>query len=265
MSIIQAIILGLIQGLTEFIPVSSSGHLILAHYVLGVTESGLAFDVALHLGTLVALVSYFWKDLLGYASALFKKSDKTRITYLLILATIPAAVFGYLLESRAESQFRSVRLVAVTMLLFGFVMLVAEYYYRRRTRHAPLDKITTTQAMAMGFAQALAIIPGVSRSGSTITTGLFVGLDRVAATRFSFLLGIPITCGAILKVFTAGGVFRAARAEQSIFIIGIVTAFLSGLFAIKFMLKYLSKHGLNVFAYYRIALGIFMLLVFTLR
>lgn len=262
MSIINAILLGLIQGLTEFIPVSSSGHLVLAHHALGVFDNGLAFDVALHLGTLLALVGFFRKDLGQYASALFKKSQHTRLSYLLIAATLPAALIGYLLESKAESQFRSIRLVGLTMLVFGGIMLLAEHFYRKQT-HEKLDDITTTQALGMGLAQAVAIIPGVSRSGSTITAGLFLGLDRVAATRFSFLLGIPITAGAVLKVFTEGGVMQQLRAEQAAVIIGIITALLSGLFAIRFMLNYLAKHGLHVFAYYRIALGLLLLLIFS--
>lgn len=264
MTLIQAFILGLIQGLTEFIPVSSSGHLVLAHHALGVSSTGLAFDVALHLGTLVALIAYFWKDLWQYAAALFKKSEKTRLTYLLIAATIPAAIIGYLLESKAESQFRSVRLVAMTMLAFGGIMLIAEHYYRKH-KHDRFDNITTTQALGMGFAQAIAIVPGVSRSGSTITAGIFLGLDRVAATRFSFLLGIPITAGAILKIFTEDGVMQQFQAEQSAVIVGVITALLSGLFAIRFMLNYLSKHGLQVFAYYRLALGALVLLIFTIN
>lgn len=262
MNILQAFILGLIQGLTEFIPVSSSGHLVLAHHALGIFDSGLAFDVALHLGTLIALVGYFWKDLWQYFTALFEKNDKTRLTYLLIAATIPAAIIGYLLESKAESQFRSVRLVGTTMLVFGGVMLAAEYYYRKR-KHTKLEDISTTQALGMGLAQAVAIVPGVSRSGSTITTGLFLGLDRVAATRFSFLLGIPITAGAVLKIFTEGGTAQQFQTEQSAVIVGVITALLSGLFAIRFMLNYLGKHGLQIFAYYRLALGALVLLIFT--
>lgn len=265
MNIIQAIILGLIQGLTEFIPVSSSGHLVIAHHVLGVADSGLAFDVALHAGTLAALVGYFWKDLIVYAKSIFKKDNNTRLAYLLVLATIPAAVAGYLLEDKAQSQFRSVRLVAAAMLVFGLVMLLADRYYKSYKQHNKLQDISTKQALVMGLAQAVAIIPGVSRSGSTITAGLFGGLDRVAATRFSFLLGIPITAGAILKVFSEGGVLQAAVEQQSVFLIGIVTALLSGLFAIKFMLGYLSKHGLGVFAYYRIGLGALILLILTFR
>lgn len=265
MSIISAILLGLIQGLTEFIPVSSSGHLVLAHHALGVSENGLVFDVALHSGTLIALLIYFWKDLIVYTKALVKRDENTKLALLLIAATVPAAIIGFLLESKAESQFRSVRLVGFTMLLFGLIMLLAEHYYKRQSKHTSLGRIKNSQGLAMGLAQAIAIIPGVSRSGSTITAGLFMGLDRVAATRFSFLLGIPITAGAILKVFTEGGVLRSAGEERVIFIIGIITALMSGLFAIRFMLSFLGKHGLHVFAYYRIALGVLVLLIFSSR
>lgn len=265
MNILQAIILGLIQGLTEFIPISSSGHLVLAHRALGVSESGLAFDVALHLGTLMALVLFFWQDIWQYLPALFKKSEKTKLAWLLVMATVPAAAAGYLLETKAESQFRSIRLVSLMMLLWGTVMLLAEYFYRRQKKHTKLEQVRPNQALAIGFAQALAIVPGVSRSGSTITAGLFAGLDRVSATRFSFLLGIPITAGAVLKIFSNGYALQQFQTEQGAVIAGIITALLSGLFAIRFMLQYLARHGLQIFAYYRIAIGIILLLVFSLR
>ncbi len=265
MHAIQAIILGLVQGLTEFIPVSSSGHLVLAHHALGVFDNGLAFDVALHFGTLLALLIYFWRDLINLFSSLFKKSEHTRLAWLLIGATIPAAIIGFLLEKQAESKFRSIRLVAITMLLFGIIMIIAEKYYERSKKHQILVDITKKQAFSMGFAQALAVIPGVSRSGSTITAGLLTGLDRLAATRFSFLLGIPITAGAILKVFTEHGVIQAMKSQQNIVALGVVTALLSGLFAIRFMLKYLGNHSLHIFAYYRICLGVLLLIIFSLR
>lgn len=253
--------MGLTQGLTEFIPVSSSGHLVLLHQALGITDNGLAFDVALHLGTLLALLIFFNKELINLTVALFRKNEQTRLAWLLILATVPAVAAGVLLESAAESSFRSARLVGLTMAGFAFVMIAAERYTRRQRRRDELKNVSWRQALIMGFVQALAIIPGISRSGSTITAGLFVGLDRVAATRFSFLLAIPITFGAILKVFTEQGTLDQVAREQTIFIIGILSAFVSGLFAIKFLLKYLAKHTLDVFAYYRIALGIFVLLV----
>lgn len=265
MHIWQAFILGLIQGVTEFLPISSSGHLVLAHHALGVFNSGLAFDLALHFGTLIALLMYFWKDLWQLVISLFNKTEHTRLTWLLIGATIPAAIIGFLLESAAESKFRSVRLVGMTMLLLGAIMLFVEYYYKQQNKHTDLDGVTTKQALSMGLAQAAAVVPGVSRSGSTITVGLLTGLDRVAATRFSFLLGIPITAGAVLKKFTEGGVLQAAQQQQAVFIIGIITAFISGVCAIRFMLGYLGKHGLHIFAYYRIVLGALLLLVFTFK
>lgn len=265
MNVIQAFILGITQGLTEFIPVSSSGHLVLVHHALGVFDHGLAFDVALHGGTLLALIIYFWKDLGQYVIALFKKTEHSRLAWLLVAATIPAAIIGYLLESKAENQFRSVRLVSLNLLVFGCVMLLAEYFYQHTQRRTKLDDTTTKQALTMGLAQAAAVIPGVSRSGSTITAGLLTGLDRVSATRFSFLLGIPIIGGAILKVFTEGGVFQQARNEQTVFLVGIITALVSGLFAIRFMLKFLSGHSLALFAYYRIALALLALAIVTLR
>ena len=147
------------------------------------------------------------------------------------------------------------------MMLMGGMMLWAERLATQRTNK--IDKVTTKQALLMGVAQALAVIPGVSRSGSTITAGLFVGLDRVTATRFSFLLGIPIISGALLKVLFDGGL-ESIGSQAGVFLVGIFAAFLSGLFAIKFMLAYLSKHSLAVFAYYRIALGIIVLLVVLL-
>ncbi len=265
MTLIQAFILGLIQGLTEFIPVSSSGHLVIAHHALGVFNNGLAFDVALHAGTLIALIAYFWKDLIKYAKSLFVKSKETRLTWLLIAATIPAAIIGFLLESSAESVFRSGRLVGTTMLLFGLIMILAEQYYKKRKAHTALEDVNTKEAMTMGFAQAIAVIPGVSRSGSTITAGLFTGLDRVAATRFSFLLGIPITAGAVLKVFTEKGIMQQFSDERGAVIVGVLTAMISGLFAIRFMLHFLSKHGLYIFGYYRIVTGLLLILAFTLR
>lgn len=264
MSVAQAIILGLIQGLTEFIPISSSGHLVLAHHALGVFDHGLAFDVALHFGTLVALLIYFWRDLWRLALAVVHRRQESRLAWLLILATIPAAIIGYLLESTAEAHFRSIRLVATTTLIFGIIMLLTESYYRRLSKHTRLEQVGGSQALVMGLAQAVAVMPGVSRSGSTITAGMLAGLDRVAATRFSFLMGIPIIAGAALKVLTEGTTLAAIGSQRTVFAVGGITALISGWLAIRFMLSYLSRHGLYIFAYYRIGLGLMLLAVFTL-
>lgn len=261
MSIIQAIILGLTQGLTEFIPVSSSGHLVVAHEALGVAAGGLVFDVALHIGTLLALAIYFYKDISRLAVALFRRGPDTRLAQMLALATMPAAVAGFFLQNAVENSFRSSLIVAVNLMAFGVVMLLAERYALRFKHKTELGKVSPQQAMIMGMAQAFAIIPGISRSGSTITSGLFAGLDRVSATRFSFLLAIPITFGAILKVVVNRTGLEHISGEADIFIAGILAALFSGLFAIRFLLAYLSKHSLAAFAYYRIVLGVVVLLL----
>lgn len=261
MNILEAIILGLVQGLTEFIPVSSSGHLIILHEMLGAGNGGLTFDVALHLGTLLALVLFFYKDIGRLATALFRKAEETRLAWLLALATVPAVIVGVLLEDLAASSFRSIRLVAVNLILVGVLMIAAERYGQRRARTTSLQAVSRNQALAMGLAQAAALIPGVSRSGSTITAGLFGGMGREAAARFSFLLAIPITFGAVFKVLLEPDALASVSQETDIFAAGMVTAFLSGLFAIGFLLRFVAKHRLDVFAYYRFGLGGLVLLL----
>lgn len=261
MSIIQAIILGLIQGLTEFIPVSSSGHLVLLHEVMDI-DGGLLFDVALHIGTLLALTVYFWKDLVQLTLGVLGKNDYTHTARLIALATIPAVITGVMLQEAAEDEFRSVLLVSFNLIFVAMLMLWAEARAdKMKNKLTELPKLTSRQALIMGLAQAAAVVPGVSRSGSTITAGLFAGVDRVAATRFSFLLAIPITFGAILKVVASDNAITTLNGDKTVFFVGIVSAFLSGLFAIRFLLRFLSKHSLRVFAYYRIALGVLMLML----
>lgn len=261
MSVLEAIFLGLVQGLTEFIPVSSSGHLVLLHELFGITENGLTFDVALHFGTLVALLIFFHKDIVMLIKGMIGKNEHGRLAWILVAATVPAVVVGVLLENAAASAFRSSSLVALNLIFFGFIMLAAEIFAKRYARKTKLEKVSLKQGLAIGVAQALAIVPGVSRSGGTITAGLFVGMNRVAATRFSFLLGIPIMMGATAKVMLLDNGLASAGSEIDLFVIGIVTALLSGLFAIKFLLNFLAKHTLATFAYYRIGLGAFVLLI----
>lgn len=264
MNIVEAIILGLVQGLTEFIPVSSSGHLLLLHRVFGVTENGLGFDVALHIGTLAALLVFFYQDGLELLQSITKRGPKSRLAWLIIIATIPAVVAGFLLQNAAETSFRSAKLVAITLGLMGLVMLLAEYV-GRRNKTIPVEKISLKQGSFIGLIQAVALIPGISRSGSTISAGLFAGLDRVTATRFSFLLSIPITFGAILKFTFDGDTLKQVGQQTDLFIVGIITAFFSGLFAIRFLIRYLSKHGLHIFAYYRLALAASILVLVLLN
>lgn len=258
MTIIEAAVSGVVQGLTEFLPVSSSGHLVLLSKIFGENENALLFDVALHAGTLLALVIFFHKDLWSLARALFVKSELTRAAWLLGLATLPAVVSGFLLQDLAEDTFRSAVLVASNLIIVGILMLVVDRFAALSTKK--LEAVTMKQALVMGIAQALAVVPGVSRSGSTITAGLMAGLDRVTATRFSFLLGVPIIFGALLKVLVDGGASTVGE-QTGIFATGILVAFGSGLLAIKFMLSYLSKHSLSAFAYYRITIGLIVLAV----
>ncbi len=266
MTIIQAIFLGLVQGFTEFIPVSSSGHLILARHFLNMPTGGLTFDVALNIGTLAALVIYFHKDIWVLTKAIFSKQKETRLAWLLAAATVPAVIAGVLLEKSAETAFRSPRLVAINLIIVAIIMLFAERYYHLHVKKpTKLDGVSNKQALGMGVAQAAALVPGVSRSGSTISIGLFLGMDRVAAMRFSFLLGIPIMFGGIAKKLLEPGFASQFHHEQMQYIAGVLAAFMSGMIAIRFLLSYLSKHSLSIFAYYRIALSVLVLLVLALQ
>jgi undecaprenyl-diphosphatase len=261
-SIIEAIILGIVQGLTEFIPVSSSGHLVIMHDVLGVETGGLTFDVALHVGTLLALVIYFYRDIASLAGSVWRRGTESHLVRMLALATVPAVISGVLLQAAAETTFRSSQLVAFNLMAFGAVMLAAERF-GRRAQPGDINKIKPWQAVFIGLAQAVAIIPGVSRSGSTISAGLLLGFDRVAATRFAFLLAVPITFGATVKVFMDGAAIGLVRDESGIFIVGTLVAFASGLLAIRFLLKFLAKHSLAAFAYYRFIVGGAVLLLLS--
>lgn len=256
MSIIEAIVLGLVQGLTEFIPVSSSGHLIIAHELFGTTDSTLVFDVALHIGTLLALVIFFWKDILGLINNVFNKSAQGRLSRIIIIGTIPAGLIGYLYSDWIDDNLRKPSTVVITMIIMGLLMLAVEKYSSKKRN---ISSINMQDGLKIGFAQALALIPGVSRSGATITAGMIQGLKRADGARLSFLMAIPITAGAII-----GSLLGAESGELSgqtnIFAIGILMALISGLFAIRFLLKFLSKNSLSVFAYYRIALALIVFL-----
>ena len=258
LELLQAIVLGIVQGLTEFLPVSSSGHLLLGQYFLGLDQNrfGLSFDVALHLGTLVAVVSYFWRDLLRMAFAFFRsfsQRDLTndadqRMAYLIIASTVPAALIGFLFESFFEETVRSPWVVVFNFVLIGVLFIVGEVV-GKRTRRA--SKLGFGEAVGIGFAQAAALVPGVSRSGATITLGLFLGLRREEAARFSFLMSVPIIAGAgSLKL---GEVILQGMdaAQVLLFVVGFATSAAVGYVTIRFLLNYLTNHSLRAFAFYR--------------
>ena len=256
MDTIQALILGLVQGLTEFLPVSSSGHLVLVPWWLGWDDPGLAFDALLHWGTLLAVVIYFWRDWWEMLMALVRKvqgraaQGRDHLLLAILVGTIPAAVLGFLLESFFESMFGQPALVSVFMIITGFLLVFAERWTRSHQQGRPMEKLSYLDAVFVGFGQALAIAPGISRSGSTIAAGLVRGLDRPTAARFSFLLGTPIIFGAgllKLKDLLEMGTGATGFAPLAV---GFLAAFISGVLAIRYLLRYLQRHTLYVFAYY---------------
>ncbi len=248
--------LGIIQGLTEFLPVSSSGHLLIVPALLGWPESGLTFDVALNTGTFLAAVCYFfpvWWDLL-WGGLVKGNKEQRRTLGLLVLATIPAGLVGFVAQSFITGHLRLPVLAALMLIVFGLLLGYAD----RHKSTGTIDTMTWRQALAIGCAQVLALIPGVSRSGITLTTGLFHGFSREEATRFSFLLLAPISFGAAVTQIPA---FAHAPAQPMV--IGVVTSFLIGLAAIHFMLRFLQKYGLRPYVWYRVVAGVVFL--FLLR
>ena len=255
----QGVVLGLVQGLTEFLPVSSSGHLILVPHIFGWPDQGLAFDAVLHLGTLAALLAYFRREIMGMLSG----SLSRRLAVLLILGTIPGGIAGVVLEKLVEAKLRSPLLIACTTAGWGIVMWVADRMARPAAKLPgdPLERVSLGQTIAVGCAQALALIPGTSRSGITITAGLFSGFDRATAARFGFLLGIPITAG-------AGGLKALHLLKQGLppgeggpLTAALITTFVSGWFAVWFLVSYLKTRSLQPFVIYRILLALVIFLV----
>jgi undecaprenyl-diphosphatase len=259
MTLIQAAVLGTVQGLTEFLPISSSAHLILVPWLLGWEDQGLTFDVMLHAGTLIAILSFFWKDWLAMISVVGRKDPlvgreaaNPRLLLLIVCGTIPAAVAGFLGQRTVETQLRSPLILAIAMMGVAFLLWLAE-------KKAPLKKrlgeLSWGDAVSIGMAQALALIPGTSRSGITITTGLFRGLTREAAARFSFLLSAPIMAGAALKKLLDLRHTGIAETDRLPLFLGFFASLVVGYFTIKFLLRFLQRNTLYVFIYYRIILG----------
>lgn len=265
MSGFQAFVLGALQGLGEFLPISSSGHLIVVPWLLGWPLQSLAFDVALHLGTLAAVLAAFLSDWLRLGgSALrcamrgrpFAEPDARQL-WLLALASLPGAVAGLALDQWAEKAFRTPLLVAVTMSVLGGVLLAAD----RRARPGGGSEVALPHALIIGCAQALAIVPGVSRSGATISAALLLGYGRSEAARFSFLLATPITAGAALVKVPA---LLQSGATEGVWI-GMAAAAAFGFLSIRVLLSYVRTRDYRPFAYYRFAVSVVVLVVFAAR
>jgi undecaprenyl-diphosphatase len=282
MEIIQAIILGIVQGLTEYIPISSSAHLIIIPWLFNWTDpaiTSLSFDVALHLGTLVAVLWFFARDWVRLIRAWFISIKERkiagdpdrRLAWYIVLGCIPGGIAGVLAESKIDQWFHqpntpisknAILVLAIIILLLAFALLIAEKL-AKHTRS--MEGLTFKDVVIIGLSQALAVFPGVSRSGSTITAGLALGLKREDAARFSFLLGAPIIAGAgaksLIDLIQAGFTGN----ELILFPIGIVVAAITGYFCIKYLLTYLQKHSTDIFVYYRWALAGLIVLVAFLR
>lgn len=264
----QALILGIVQGLTEFLPISSTGHLVVVPKIFGWegVVSTLSFDVALHIGSTIAVLSFFWKDwarlLIAFSQNLSQGFGKiwsdhdSRLLLLLILGSVPAGLVGLALEDLIETSLRSLSLVAAAMIGFGLVLFWADRLAGKRG----VEKANLADAIFVGIAQALALIPGVSRSGITITAGLMRGMSRESATKFSFLLSTPAIVGAAL-LKSKDVVSQGLDGQQGIFLVGMIAAAVSGWVAIKFLITFVQTNTFRVFVVYRIVVGIAILVI----
>jgi undecaprenyl-diphosphatase len=272
--ILQAFVMGIVQGLTEFLPVSSSGHLVIVPWLFGWDDAfitSLAFSVMLHLGTLIALLAYFRADWLriipaGFATIRdrsFRGDPDRKLAWLLVAATVPAAIVGFLFSDFFETQVRQIGLVAVTLIVGGVILWIADRVGRQDKTVAD---VTFPIAVGIGAAQTLALIPGISRSGISISAGRLAGLDRPSAARFAFLMATPITAGAI--VFEARKLLTGeAGVDVAIgpLVVGMVTSMVAGFVAIHFMLRYLRTRSLDIFVWYRFALAAVVIVLLFVR
>jgi undecaprenyl-diphosphatase len=299
MDFIHSIILGAVQGISEFLPISSSAHLVLVPYLFKWQDQGLIFDVALHFGTLLAIIIFFWKDWISIiARAISHKKQDTsnpsttleagkaqtnlkpqilnpneanlaskaneaeaypkNLLWILLVATIPGAIAGALLEKQAETIFRSPLLIAINLIVFGLIIWLIDKYSKKNYQ---LSAINFKLAFYVGLAQMLAIIPGVSRSGSTMSAGRIIGLNRPDSARFSFLLAAPIMLGSAL--FEARHLTNLTL--NASFYIGIISSMIFGLIAIKYLLQYLQKGNYAIFTWYRVILALIVIIVFLIR
>ena len=266
MDIVQIVVLALIQGITEFLPVSSSGHLILPKELLGWPDQGLAFDVAVHVGTLAAVLIYFRKDIGAIIVGGFKTlggnfSDPSgRLAWMIVVATIPAGLVGLLTSDFIEQNLRSMAVIAATTIIFGLLLGLAD---ARKTGVKDIFEIGLLAAFIIGCAQAMALIPGTSRSGITITAALFLGFSRDASARFSFLMSIPI-------IILSGG-FKSLEliGEQQVdwqaLAIGIVVSSVSAYLCIHYFLSFINRIGMMPFVYYRLLLGLGLIALIVSR
>jgi undecaprenyl-diphosphatase len=266
-STLESIVLGIVQGLTEFLPISSTAHLRIVPAFLGWDDPGAAFTAVTQLGTTAAVLLYFREDLIRIALAWLRSlRDRTarreldaRLGWYIVLGTIPIGIFGVLFKDQIENGARDLYLIGTALIVLGLVLLAAE---RVGTKDRSIEQIEARDGLAVGFAQALALIPGVSRSGSTITAGLFLGLDRTSAARFSFLLSVPaVVLSGLLELGSILTGDEGQDVSTGQLALATVLAFITGYAAIAWMLRYLTSHSTIVFVVYRVALGTLVLVL----
>jgi len=270
MDVIQAIIIGIVQGLTEFLPISSSAHLIFIQELLGVKQADLAFEVFLHFGTLIAVVGYFYKDIVKMIKAIFssivdifrgkfkqgfKEDNFKKLAWMVIIGTIPVGLVGILFNAQVKGMFQTVTIPAIFLLITGILLYTSQ---RINVGNRNIEKTGIKESIIVGISQALAIIPGLSRSGTTIATGLYLGFDKEFAARFSFLLAIPAILGATLVELEDIG--AGLDSNITAYLFGFLAALISGYLAISIVLKLIKEKSLDIFAYYCWIVGVAILI-----
>ena len=271
MNFIEILILGFIQGIAEFLPISSSAHLIIFRDIFGVgagmsSNMELTFDIALHFGTLLAIGVFFFWDFIKMIQKGFTKGvrdDDGKILWYLVAATIPAAIAGVLFEDAIENVIRSNYVViALALAIMGVIIYLADKYSKQTK---DIKKMTLKDAIIVGCSQVFALIPGFSRSGTTIAAGRVLGLDRESAAKFSFYLSAPVVLGAVVLQLIKGSALSIIAANLGTFVLGILVSFVIGLLCIKYLLKYLQKHNFKIFMVYRVVLAIVVLVYIFIR
>ncbi|WP_313404034.1 undecaprenyl-diphosphate phosphatase [Aeromicrobium sp.] len=259
MDLLRSVLLGIVQGLTEFLPISSSAHLAIVPQLLGWEDPGSAYTAVVQIGTELAVVLYFWRDIWtigsgwvrGVFSAQARQAPEWRMGWFIIVGSLPIVLLGLLLEDLIDREFRNLWFIGATLIGFGLVLGLAERFGRKSK---PIAELSARDAILLGFAQACALVPGVSRSGATISMGLFLGYERQAATRYAFLLAIPAVVGAgVYKLKDIPGGENAYGTVPTI--VGTAVAFVVGLAVIHWLLQYVSKHSYAPFVIYRVVLG----------
>ena len=271
MSFIEVLILGFIQGIAEFLPISSSAHLIIFRDIFGIgagmsANMELTFDIALHFGTLLAIGVFFFWDFIKMIQKGFTKGvkdDDGKILWYLVAATIPAAIVGVLFEEPIEKIIRSNYVViALALAIMGIIIYIADKYSKETKT---IKKMTLKDAIIIGCSQVFALIPGFSRSGTTIAAGRILGLERESAAKFSFFLSAPVVLGAVTLQLIKDSAWSIIAANLSTFILGILVSFIIGILCIKYLLKYLQKHNFKIFMIYRVILAIIVLLYVIIK